>query len=71
VSSRLTAVYQIPCGQFDLPSGIGTAVRPKPHPRTAGPRQLVEGTRVSGFMNGPNGTGGTAPTALRPKEASG
>jgi hypothetical protein len=71
VSFRLTAVYQIPCGQLDLPSGIGTAMRPKSHPRTAGPRHLTEGTRVSGFMNGPNGTGGTAPTALRLKEASG
>ena len=71
MSSRLTAVYQIPCGQFDVPSGIGTAVRPKPHPRTAGPRHLTEGTGVSWFMNGPNGTDGTALAALRPREAPG
>lgn len=70
VSFRLTAVYQIPPGQR-MPAGIGTAVRPKPGPRSAGPRHLAERTGAHEFFAGTNGTDGTAFAALRPREAPG
>jgi hypothetical protein len=70
VTLGLTAVYQIPLGQR-LPAGIGTAVRPKPGPCSAGQRHLAERTGAPNFFAGTNGTDGTAFAALRPREASG
>ena len=71
MSFRLTAVYQIPLGQRVMPAGIGSGVRPKPAPLSAGLRDRVERTGAHQLFDGTNGTDGTAFAALRPREASG
>jgi hypothetical protein len=72
VSSRLSAIYQIPLGHRGMPVGIDGGVCPETIAFSADLRHLAERTGVPSLFDGPNGTEkGAAFAALQEGEASG